>query len=110
MQIFNRDNIFDFISFGGESGPSLDEQRKLREEYERLIKEEAKESEELPDACPSCGKRHFQVLYATSDAMFGSLVYNGDRWEFHHPRSAEYRVKCLNCGAIYDIMLKGDGK
>lgn len=65
-------------------------------------------NKELPDACPSCGARHFQVLYATSDAMFGALVYNEDQWEFRNPKTAQYRVKCLECGAIYDIAIEGD--
>lgn len=62
----------------------------------------------LPDACPSCGARHFQVLYVTSDAMFGALVYNEDHWEFRNPKTAQYRVECLECGAIYDLAIEGD--
>ena len=64
--------------------------------------------EKSPDACPSCGAKRFQVLYITSDAMFGSLVYSEDHWEFRNPKTVEYRVKCLDCGAIYDIAIEGD--
>jgi phosphorylcholine metabolism protein LicD len=142
MEIFNRDKLFDFVSFGGETAPSLEEQEKWRNAYEHLAAE-AKEKEldksaeafeanldikinpddllvkdsrtvsqvlkedrekELPDVCPSCGKRHFQVLSSTpiNDDF---LVFNDEHWEKYTPETRQYRVKCLECGAIYDLVI-----
>lgn len=138
MEIFNRDKLFDFVSFGGETTLSSEEQEKWREEYERLV-EEAKKNEldrtietvdvnpdikvnpddlcvrdcrtvsqaleeELPDVCPSCGKRHFQVL-SISPISADLLVFNEDRWEKYTPETKQYRVKCLECGAVYDLVI-----
>ena len=142
MEIFNKDNLFDFVSFGGESGPSIEDQESLRKEYERLNAEYKKRKTyetpetvtvnpditynpedflvkgvktvsdvlteerdtELPDICPSCGKRHFQVLSSTliNDDF---LVFNEDHWEKYTPDTKQYRVKCLECGAIYDLVI-----
>ena len=56
------------------------------------------------EVCPSCGAKHFEVLYSTSTCMGGSgLIYNKDHWEYHDPNYTCMRVKCLDCGAIYDI-------
>lgn len=142
MEIFNKDKVFDFISFGGETGPSIEEQEKWREAYEQLVEENRKKyidktietvdvtrdikfnlddlcvkdcrtisqvlkeenDKELPDVCPSCGKRHFQVLSSTpiNDDF---LVFNEDHWEKYTPDTKQYRVKCLECDAIYDLVI-----
>jgi hypothetical protein len=142
MEIFDKDKLFDFVSFGGETGSSIEDQEKLRKEYERLDAEYKKrrayetpetvtvnpditynpedflvkgvktvsdvlaeeKDAELPDICPSCGKRHFQVLSSTpiNDDF---LVFNEDHWEKYTPDTKQYRVKCLECGAIYDLVI-----
>lgn len=142
MEIFNKDKIFDFVSFGGEIAPSLEDQEELRKEYDRLVEEYKKRqvyetpetitvnpditcnpedflvagvktvsdvlAEErdsgLPDVCPSCGKRHFKVLTAKPISE-DLLVFNEDHWEKYTPETKQYRVKCLECGAIYDLVI-----
>lgn len=141
-EIFNKDRLFDFVSFGGENAPSLEEREKLQREYERLVEESKKKElgkatgaveanpgirvnpddllvrdcrtvsqaikeeaeKDLPDVCPSCGKRHFQVL-SSAHIDDDLLVFNEDHWERYTPETRQYRVKCLECGAIYDLVI-----
>lgn len=63
-----------------------------------------KRDSELPDICPSCGKRHFQVLFSTP-TNDDFLVVNEDHWEKYTSDTKRYRVKCLECGAIYDLVI-----
>ena len=85
------------------------------EQYDQIVKNmktvyssaaaeyQAKEAKPV-DVCPSCGAKHFEVLYSTSTCLAGSgLIYNKDHWEYHDPNYTCMRVKCLDCGAIYDI-------
>lgn len=105
----------DYVSFGGETVPvsgadvgltlSFDQYDKMMHDAKIMWynKDITSFICNEPDMCPSCGTKHFQVLYNATTDLATNLIYNKDHWEFTDPNLTCMRVKCLECGTIYNI-------